>query len=167
MTQPTKTYTDKNETGCCPIPNVVDWDEKEVVWENKMFIKDKTFNFMYIPLNMKGVLERMWKKIKAAKAETPTPEWMMLSHDISPWKAEHYASVMKEVPNAENVKLSGRFLTKVFEGEYKEAGNWTKEMKKYVESKGEEMKQLYFFYTTCPKCVKHYGKNYTIAFGEV
>ncbi|PIR97521.1 MAG: hypothetical protein COT91_01035 [Candidatus Doudnabacteria bacterium CG10_big_fil_rev_8_21_14_0_10_41_10] len=35
MSQLTKTYTDKNETGCCPVPNVSEWDGAEVVWENK------------------------------------------------------------------------------------------------------------------------------------
>jgi len=25
----------------------------------------------------------------------------------------------------------------------------------------------FFYYTTCPKCAKHYGKNYVVAFAEV
>ena len=34
-------------------------------------------------------------------------------------------------------------------------------------SQGQQMRKLYFFYTTCPKCIKHYGKNYVVAFAEV
>ena len=29
------TYTDKNETGCCPVPNIKGWDKAEIHFENK------------------------------------------------------------------------------------------------------------------------------------
>ena len=139
MAQPSTTYTKKNETGCCPVPNVKEWDEKEVTWKDKKFIKDTTINFMHVPMNMGQVMKRMWEKIKAVKAEPKTEEWMILSCDVSAWKGEHLASVTKEVPGAENVTLSGRFMTKVFEGPYKEAGKWVKQMEEYVEDKNEKM----------------------------
>ncbi len=101
MAQSKITYSDKNETGCCPVPNVKDWDESKVVWKDKKFIKDYTFNFLHIPLNMGVVVKRMWKKIEDAKAAPPTNEWMLLSYDLSPWKGEHYCTVTKDVPNAE------------------------------------------------------------------
>lgn len=78
-----------------------------------------------------------------------------------------YIAVSKEVPQAKTVRISGTFLTKVFEGPYKDAGKWVKEMKTYVKAKGREMKKMYFFYTTCPKCAKFYGKNYTVILAEV
>jgi len=165
--QPTKTYTKVNETGCCPKPNVKDWDENKVIWKNKKFIKDSTFCLLHIPLNMAQMMDRSWKKIQAADASPPTEEWMMLSYDPSPWKGEHYLSVTKNVPDASNVKISGTFLTKVFEGPFKEAPNWMKEMEAYVKDKGKKTKKMYFFYTTCPKCAKHYGKNYVVAFAQV
>jgi len=162
-----KTYTAVNETGCCPVPNVEDWDESSVTWQNKKFIKDSTFNLFHMPLNMGRVMKRMWAKVQQAEAAPPTDEFMLLSYDPSPWKGDHFMTVTKEVPNAENVTLSGTFLTKVFEGPYKEAPKWVEEMQKYVTSQGEELQQLYFFYTTCPKCAKHYGKNYVVALAKV
>ena len=167
MSQPTKTYTDVNETGCCPKPNIKDWDKAKVVWKDKKFIKDSTICFMHIPLNMGKVIGRMFRKIQAAKAEVPTSEWLLLSCDPSPWKGDHFASVTKKVPDAENITISGTFLTKVFEGPYKEAKNWYEAMFKYAKAKGKEAKKVYFFYTTCPKCAKHYGKNYAIGFAQV
>lgn len=167
MSQPTKTYTDKNETGCCPVPNIKEWDNNQVIWDKKKFVLDKTISFMHMPLNIGSVIKRTWEKIKKADARPPDDEWIMLSYDSSPWKGEHYFSVTKDVPDAENVTLSGRFLTKVYEGHYKEAGKWYKDMVQYVESKGESAKKVFFFYTTCPKCYKHYGKNYAIAFAKV
>lgn len=29
------------------------------------------------------------------------------------------------------------------------------------------MEKMYFFYTTCPKCAKVYGKNYTVLLAKV
>jgi len=167
MDQPTKTYTSKNETGCCPVPDVQAWDNAQVIWQGKRFVKGKTFNFMHIPLNMKRMLNGVWADIKSVGAEPPTEEWMLLSTDPSPWRGEHFASVTKEVPGAENVVLSGTFLTKVFEGPYKEAGKWAKAMEDHVKSRGKVLEKLYFFYTTCPKCAKQYGKNYTVGFAQV
>jgi hypothetical protein len=121
---------------------------------------------MHIPLNLGSVITKTLAKIEQAGA-APDDHFLMLSTDPSPWRGEHYFSVAKEVPDAEMVKLSGRYLTKVFEGPYREAGQWARTMAQYVESQGRQLRKLYFFYTTCPKCMKHYGKNYVVAFAEV
>jgi hypothetical protein len=112
------------------------------------------------------VIKKTWKKIADAGA-VPSDEFLMLSTDPSPWRGEHYFSVTKEVPNAEMVTLTGNYLTKVFEGPYRNARKWVKEMKRFVRSRERQLRRLYFFYTTCPKCAKHYGKNYVVAFAEV
>ena len=91
----------------------------------------------------------------------------MLSHELSPWRAEHYFAVTKDVPGAEMVTLSGNFLAKVFEGPFKDAGKWCKELTKFVESQGKQIRKCFFFYTTCPKCAKNYGKNYVVGFAQI
>ena len=116
---------------------------------------------------MGSVMKRIQEKIQAADAAPPADEWMVLSHDTSVWKSNLFASVTKEVPGAENVTISGTFLTKVFVGPYKDAGGWYKSLNEYVQAKGKETMKIYFFYTTCPKCANHYGKNYTIGFAQV
>jgi hypothetical protein len=63
--------------------------------------------------------------------------------------------------------ISGTVMTKVFEGPYKNIGKWAKEMYDYVKSKGKAVDKIYFFYTTCPKCAKAYGKNYVVVFAKV
>ena len=60
-----------------------------------------------------------------------------------------------------------QFLTRVFEGPYKNAGKWAKEMKEYVKARGKEIKKMYFSYTTCLACAKYYGKNYVILFAQI
>ncbi len=40
-------------------------------------------------------------------------------------------------------------------------------MKTYVVSQKKEIKKLYLFYTTCPKCAKYYGKNYVVLLAQI
>lgn len=49
---------------------------------------------------------------------------LVLSRDPSPWRGEHFFAVTKEVPGHQMVRLSGDFLTRVFEGPYRQAPWW-------------------------------------------
>jgi hypothetical protein len=104
---------------------------------------------------------------RIAKAGALAPEPILLSDDNSLWGADIYIAVAKDVPGAEMVKVSGTFLTQVFEGPYKNIRQWVKQMTDYVRQKGKEMRKLYFFYTTCPKCAKYYGKNYVVLLAQI
>ena len=156
---------EKSRTGCCPRFNPDPWDEKEVIFDNKLFITDRVKSFFHIPLNFGKVMVKNMEMIKRADALMPEP--LMLSDENSLWGSDIYIAVTKEVPGAEMARISGTYLTKVFEGPYKNAGQWAKEMKDYVISKAKELKKMYFFYTTCPKCAKVYGKNYTVILAQI
>ena len=71
------------------------------------------------------------------------------------------------MPDVQMARISGTFMTKIFEGPYWNAGKWTKEMDVYVKKKGKKIKKMYFYYTTCPKCAKYYGKTYTVIFAQI
>jgi hypothetical protein len=101
------------------------------------------------------------------KANAKSPYQLMLTDEKSMWGSDIYIDVSKDVPGAQMAKLSGTFITKVFEGPYQNAGKWAAEMNEYVRNKGKEIKKLYFSYTTCPKCAKAYGKNYVILFAKI
>ena len=155
----------ESETGCCPRFNPDPWDEQEVSWVDKLFLKDRVRSFMHIPLNFGRVMVRNMEKIQTADALAPEP--LMLSDENSLWGADVYIHVTKEVPDAQMEKVSGTFLTRVFEGPYQNTRKWVEEMKTYVNSKGKELKKIYFFYTTCPRCAKFYGKNYVVLLAMV
>ena len=152
---------------CCPKFDPKPWEEKEISWKNKLFVKDTVRAIMHVPLNMGPVIARLSKKINASDANVPENEFLILSLEESPWKSEQFIPVTKEVADAENIKLSGKFLTKVFEGSYKDAPNWYTEMNNFVKSKGSEARKIYSYYTTCPKCAKAYGKNYVVLFAQI
>ena len=156
---------DNSETGCCPRFDPEPWDEKEVTFEDKLFVKDHVTSFFHIPLNFGRVMVRNMERIQQAEAAAPEP--LLLSDEKSLWGADVYIAVSKEIPGAEMARISGTFLTKVFEGPYKDAGKWARAMADYVKDKAKEMEKMYFFYTTCPKCAKVYGKNYTVLLAKV
>ena len=153
------------DTGCCPRFNPEPWQDKEVTFEDRLFLKDSVRSFLHVPLNFGSVMTKNMAKIEAAGAKTAEP--LVLSDEISMWKSDVYISVTREVPGAEMVRLSGTYLTKVFEGPYNGMSGWVKAMKQFAASRNKEIKKLYFFYTTCPKCAKVYGKNYTVLLAEV
>ena len=154
-----------NPTNCCPRFKPEPWDGLELHFENKPFVKASTVSLLHMPLNMGPVFSRTWNAIEEARAHNGG--FLVLSHDDSAWHAEHLFAVSKPVAGAEMVHLTGDFLAKVFEGPYSNARTWSDEMKRYVEQRGRTLETLYFFYTTCPKCAKYYGKNYVVAVAKV
>jgi len=155
----------KGDEVCCPEFDPKKWDKKKVTWKGKLFVKATVFSFFHIPLNFESVMKKNCEKIKAAKAEDKNT--IVLGDEISPFHSHVYISVKKPVVGCNDVKLSGQFLTKVFEGPYKEMKGWIKEMKEYIKEKKKELKHMYFYYTTCPKCAKKYEKNYVVLFAEI
>ncbi|NJD54512.1 MAG: hypothetical protein FIB07_16825 [Candidatus Methanoperedens sp.] len=156
---------EQSETGCCPRFDPGPWEDKEIKLQDKLFLKDQVRSFLHIPLNFDKIMVKNMAKIEAAGALSPEP--LLLSDEKSMWGSDVYIAVSKEVPGARMEKISGTFLSKVFEGPYKNMGKWAKEMQGHVKSKGKELKKMYFFYTTCPKCAKYYGKNYTVILAQV
>ena len=161
-------HTDET-TQCCPKFDPEPWDEKEITWKDKLFVKDSMIQFMHMPLPgaFGKTVGRMWQKIEDAGANPDIKDFLMLAYDPSPWKSELYINATKEVPNAENVRFSGTYLTKVFDGPYNSVPKWIREMERHVTQKGQEVKKYYFYFTTCPKCAKIYGNNYVVVFAKV
>ena len=91
----------------------------------------------------------------------------VLSDENSLWGADVYIAISKDILGARTATISGTFLTRVFEGPYRNMRQWINEMKSFVKGKGKEYRKFYFFYTTCPKCAKKYGKNYVVILAEV
>ncbi len=156
----------ESETGCCPRFDPEPWDEKEFEWDSKRFIKDKVRCLFHMPLTFGKAMMRCCEKIERADAYTPEPP-LVLSDHTSPWSLDLYVEVAKEVADADNSTLSGTYVAKVFEGPYKDARIWCGQMQEWVETQGKSIKKQLVYYTTCPKCAKHYGKNYVVYFAEV
>lgn len=150
---------------CCPKFDPASWDGRIFEWENKRFIKDKVLTFFYMPLNFGSAMTRSVGKIE--KAGTKMSEGMVLADHTSKWNIDLYLAVDREIPDADNVGMSGKFLSKVYEGEFKDTGKWCKDFATYAKEMNCAIEKQYMWYTTCPKCAKKYGKNYVVIVGKI
>jgi len=154
---------------CCPVFDPSTYDKKVIEWKDKLYVKDTMRTFMHMPLfgAFGKTLTRMMKDIEDANALPAEKDVIMLSKDPTPWKSELYIHVTKEVPGAENVRFSGTYLTKVYDGEFKDIRKWIVDLKQYVEAERKTLKDYLFYYTTCPNCAKKHGHNYVVGFAQV
>ena len=155
-----------NTTGCCPKFNPEGWDAQELHFENKPFLRANTRSVMHVPVNMGSVFTRVQTRLEDAGA-IDDDNILVLSRDRSAWQAEHLFATDTPIAGEEMVTLSGDFITKVFEGPYRDARTWYDEMLEIVKARGSDPADVYFFYTTCPKCAKAYGQNYVIGVAEI
>jgi len=154
-----------NQNECCPKFDPAPWDEKIFEWNEKKFMKDRVFTFFYIPMNFGRVMKKLDEKVRDVK--TTISDGMCLSVHTSKWNMDLYLAVDKEIPGAENMTLSGKFLSKVYEGSFQDTGKWCKDFEQFAQSKGVTISKWYMWYTTCPKCAKKYGKNYVVIVTQV
>lgn len=155
-----------NPTGCCPRFHPEPWENQEFTLEGLSFVKASTRSFLFMPLNMDKVMTRTQADIAAAGAH-PKDRYLILSRDLSPWKADHYFLVSGSVPGYEPQSLPGTYRSKVFEGPYQQMGSWYKTMAADLKAQGLEPQDILAFYTTCPNCAKEYGKNYVVLLARV
>ena len=160
-----ETKYDNSETGCCARFDPASWDDGEITWDEAPFVRERVRSFLNIPLNFGSAITRANDAIEAASAYTEDP--ICLTHHTSPWGSDLYLTVDRDVPGAKMDTLSGTYITKVFEGPYSHAGKWEKQVRAIAHERGLEAGDVYFYYTTCPKCMKHFGKNYVVLFADV
>lgn len=158
------------EKECCPKFNPKPWNERTFIWKDKMFIKTSMPTLFHIPFpSMIGKkMSKIWNLASdAKKVSSNKDDILILFNDPSPFKSEIYLSVTGNVPNADNVKLSGNFVSKVFSGPYSDVPKFMKEMDKYLAKKDKKAEDYYIHYAYCPKCAKKYGDNYMILFAKI
>jgi hypothetical protein len=113
----------------------------------------------------------MTKLCDASDAAEATPaaksDILAFFRDPSPFKSELLLSVTHEVPGADNVTLSGTFVSKVYDGPYGAAPKFMKDMDALLAERNLEAKEYYIHYAYCPKCSKKFGHNYTVLFAQV
>ena len=56
------------ETGCCPRFDPGPWDDEEFQFQDRLFVRARTVNFLHIPLNIGSIIKKTWAKIQAADA---------------------------------------------------------------------------------------------------
>lgn len=147
-----------NPTGCCPRFNPAGWDGAVMHFEQKPFVRARTHSVMHVPIDMGRVFGRVQRAIAEAGADRPEAR-LVLSRDLSPYAAEHLFAVDCPVPGEEMTTLSGDFRARVFEGAYAKVRNWHRMLAPEAAHGPDD---VWFFYTTCPKCARVYGRNHVV-----
>ena len=155
-----------NTTGCCALFNPEGWDGQELHFRNKPFLRATTRSLAHIPMNIGRVFARVQDHLTRADAVDPD-HFLVLSRELSASQGEHLFAVTREVPDEEMISLSGNFLTKVFHGPFADQPHWASQLRAIAEDHGEAPGEVWFFYTTCPKCAKAYGQNPVVGLVEL
>jgi effector-binding domain-containing protein len=159
--------TDQKE--CCPEFNPQPWDKMTHQWKDKPFFTATVPQFLHMPLPLvyRKTLTRLWEKAKSLGIAPELKDFQLFAYDPSPWKSELYLAVTKEMPEAHTVKMTGTYVSMVFDGPYSSVPKYIKEMEGYLKAQDKKAKKYYFYYTTCPKCAEKFGHNYIVALCEV
>lgn len=158
------------EKECCPKFNSKKWEGKNLNWKNKHFIKETIPTFFHIPFTpMIGIkITKMWKIAnEAKKISKKKDDILILFRDPSAFRSEIYLTVTDKIPSARNVALSGKFVSKVFNGNYNDIPQFIKKMNEYLKEKKKIAKDYYVHYAYCPKCAKKYGNNAILLIARV
>ena len=155
----------RNEETCCPRFDPAPWQDRDVTWSDKLFARDRIRCFLHVPLNFGAVVRRNMRVLEAAGAVAENA--IMLTDETSPWGADLYIEIEKDVPGVHAATLSGTFLARVYEGPYRNVRAWCDDMHRRVAARGRTLRKLLFYYTTCPRCARRYGKNYVVLLAQV
>lgn len=161
------------EKECCPEFNPKKWDGKTIVWKDKKFILEsipQLFHIPFFPMIGIKITKMMNLATKEKKISSKKDEVLILFRDPSPFRSEIYFSVTGNVSDANNTRISGTFIAKVFDGGYNAVPKFIKEMNEYLIKKGKKVPrndEYYIHYAYCPKCAKKFGHNYQILFAKI
>jgi hypothetical protein len=152
---------------CCPLFDPAPWDGTTHAWEDRLFLEHDVRQVAHVPIGMGRIITRMIRAVTDADAMPDAKDFLMLSHDSSPWKSELLMSVTKEVPGGSMVRITGSFFTKVYDGPYPEMPDWIAATDAILAARGQQAIKYYVHYAYCPKCSKKYGHNYGVTFAQV
>lgn len=162
-----------NNQECCPEFKPGKWDKKSFNWEEKQFIKESIPTFFHIPFPPmigKKITRMMNLATSADKIDSKKDEVLVLFQDPGVFRSNVYISVTGAVPGANNAKIPGNFIARVYDGPYNAVPKFIKDMNMFLETEGKKIPrddEYYIHYAYCPKCAKKYGHQYMILFARI
>lgn len=136
---------------CCKILTFAEWDKKEIIWRDKPFYKSRYFSFFHVPINLGNKVSKGIEKIREAGLAA---EQMVLSRRGSFGGVEMLIPIKSKTDAFEIELVTGRFLTRLFEGNYGDIEKWVKITRVWCRERNFEPEEYIFWYATCPKCAK-------------
>jgi len=162
-----KTETQKKI--CCPIFNPEKYDNKVHNWNKKSFLKESIFTIFHMPIpwTINKKIKSLCNQAKNNNIEYKLEDTLILFEDTSAFKSNIYLSTTNSIPTENNIEISGKFLSKVYDGPYKDTPKFIIQMNEYLKEQNKTAKKYYIHYAYCPKCSKKYSHNYMVLFAEI
>ncbi|WP_281541221.1 hydrolase [Maribacter aestuarii] len=160
----------KRNEECCATFHPEKWDKKTYHWDRKKFIKASVPTLFHIPLPpmIGNKVTKMMRLAEDSNSLAANKEdVLLLFSDPSAFKTDLFLSVENFIMEAENINLSGTFVSKVFDGAFKAVPKFIKQMNAYLDKQKQKAKNYYVHYAYCPKCAKKEGHNYMVLFAEL
>jgi hypothetical protein len=150
---------------CCKTISPAEWDKKEIVWRDKPFLKSRYFAFLHVPVNIGAKITEGIKKIEEVGLQA---EQMVLSKNDGWFGADILIPIKNKTDSFEIELITGRFLTRLYDGHYGDMRKWIRETRSWCQDNGLEPEEFIFWYVTCPKCAKKRGdKAQVVVFAKV
>ncbi len=153
------------EEKCCPRLKKEDWDKKEVEWKEKPFYKTKYHSLFHIPINFGAVVGKAMEEITSRGLDEEPA--MTFSKEESIFSSTLLIALKRDAKDLETERLSGKYISMIFENGYRQTPKWIREVEKYIEGQGKVAKDFLFWYVTCPRCARKYGKTQTVILAKV
>ena len=139
------TINKREKEECCPEFHPEKWNKKIVNWNHKKFIKVSVPTFFHIPfppLIGKKITQMMKMAEDSRKLTDNNEDVLLLFSDPHPFKTEMYLSVTGDVSKANNIDISGTFVSKVFEDAYNAIPKFIKQMNVYLNKQEKKSQKL-------------------------
>ena len=91
----------------------------------------------------------------------------MFSKEESMFSSTLLISLKRDAKDLETERLSGKYISMIFENGYGQTPKWTRQVERYMKEQGKVAVELLFWYATCPKCARKYGKTQKVIFAKV
>lgn len=154
---------------CCPVFDATKWNEQTFTWENKQFIRGTMPQILHFsfPGLARRTMKKLWKQAADANAQPDREDFLILTHDLSAFKGEIFMPVTHPVPGADNVRFSGTYFTKVFNGPFTLVPHYENQMDIILSHRHMLAKRYFFHSTVCPLCDRKLAVNSIVAFAEI
>ena len=146
------------------------WTIKQFHWEHKPLIKASVPTLFHIPSQkiLGKKITNMMKQVEDSnKMVKDNEDILLLFAEPHPFRSDMYISVTDQVPHTKNVRISGTFMAKVFDGSYKAVPKFMKQIDTCLGDKNKKAENYYVHYAYFPKCAEEANHNYIVFFAEI
>ncbi|MFH1056029.1 MAG: hydrolase, partial [Candidatus Altiarchaeota archaeon] len=143
----------------------VEWDGRFWDWVNLPFYVATYWSVFGVAFNLKEVMDHAYADIEKHKLDAERP--LVLHREPILFHGRILILLSRFSDEVPCQMWSGRYYTRLFEGEYGDLIEFLEEFRKDLKGRRLELRDVLYHYPTCPDCIKRYKKMQVVIFGRV